>query len=83
MENGWLKVHLNSISNQLTIMDGKLDVFIQETCPEKHKAVDDRIVELERTESNRKAIAKVLFALAGFIGGAAVWLGDKLWQLIK
>lgn len=81
--NGWLKVHLDGISTQLGSMDEKLDKFITETCPAKHGVIDKRIVGLETEVSNRKAVTRAFYVIAGFLGGFVMWIGDKIWNLIN
>ena len=80
--NGWLRVHLEGISNQIKDLDEKFDTFVITTCPSKHNVTSQRVAEIETEMSNRKYLSRWLVGAVAFISGLVGAFGDKIWKLL-
>lgn len=80
---GEISQSLHDTRTDVSEIKKDLKIFINESCPDRHRDVDERVVELEIEASNRKAIKKFVATWYAIIGGAIVWGADKIWILIK
>ena len=68
--NGWLREYLKGIKDDIGRLDGKVDTFITETCPQRHKGTEDRVAKMETDIKIRKGINKWIIAAVATISSA-------------